>query len=615
MTSARNVGRSKPARALGAATLAAAVLATPLLTAPASAAPVTAEAVTAAGAAQAAAAKNRFREPDVAKLAGKLAKQELDWEACRFPSVAPATEERLLKVKGVACATVKVPLDWHNVRNGKTIDVRISRTQTSKADKRQGIALVNPGGPGGSGLPWGAAMAERAPKLAESYDFIGFDPRGVGLSTPLKCTYEVPEDPTDVDAVNRAKVRGCVEGGLAPYITTEQTAYDMDLIRVLFGERKTSYIGYSYGTWLGTWYAATFPSRSHRFLLDSATDVTTGSLQLTWDLQPRSRDRQFQEALLPYVARNDAEYGLGTDPMKIREYFERAGGTREFIGQLYMAQLILPAMYDTTKYPSAAAAVTAVAKSGIPTAGSETDRVEELARRIIEAGDLDKHQREFVRDAKAAVLDELRSVRKQQAATAGQTATFDATFEAIRCQDGQWSQNMNYWQWWLKDQQRKAPLMSPFNRVPLCAYWPTANRMPKPHTRTFPKVMVLQSELDAATAYEGGLTSAKKLPGAALVSVDNEGSHGLFPYGTTCVDDPVETYFLTGKQPRKKFTGCQALPLPAEDTTHEVGGSLGKHGKIKIKMMTDKVKEANRLTRDLLRETNTASGTEFMPAP
>ncbi|MFP3473182.1 alpha/beta hydrolase, partial [Micrococcus sp. SIMBA_144] len=74
-----------------------------------------------------------------------------------------------------------------------------------------------------------------------------------------------------------------------------------------------------YGTWLGSWYQRVFPQQAHRFLLDSAVDISRDGPQTTWDLQPRSRDRQSQDAMLPYVARKDEIFGLGDDPMQIRQ--------------------------------------------------------------------------------------------------------------------------------------------------------------------------------------------------------------------------------------------------------------------------------------------------------
>jgi hypothetical protein len=188
----------------------------------------------------------------------------------------------------------------------------------------------------------------------------------------------------------------------------------------------------------------------------------------------------------------------------------------------------------------------------------------------------------------------------------------DATtsaFEAIRCGDGQWSQNLRYWDAWQRDLERNAPFAAGFNLgllppekfvYPVCAYWRTDNRMPRPDPRTFPKVLVLNSELDAATAYEAALATAGHLPGARLISVDNEGSHGVFPYFTDCVDDPVFAYFLHGRMPAHRYTACQGLPLPGESETYQVAGTITRNGKIKLRPVTDDVRRTNRAFRHML---------------
>lgn len=555
-------------------------------------------------------------EPDTAALAGGLTTQNVGWGECDFPSVAPATAAELKKVKGLACATITVPRDWHNPQDGNTIGVRVSKTATAyPGTGRQGIALVNPGGPGGEGLPWGAAMAKRSPVLAAQYDFVGFDPRGVGQSTPLTCSYTVPNS-TDQNVINKAKVAGCLANPLTKFITTEQTAYDMDFIRVVLGEKKTSYIGYSYGTWLGTWYATTFASKAHRFLLDSSTDASRSTLEKTWDLQPRSRDRQFQDALLPYIARNDAKYKAGTDPLEIRRKWEQAGGTREFAGMLYAAWFIIPAMYDTTQYPSAASIV-ASAVTGPALTGTDEEKVDQLVAKALRTPGLTDANKAFLAKAKTNALEAIAkkdSVERKASYQGGaEVETWDATFEAIRCQDGQWNQNLHYWNYWQADLTVNAPFIAPImalSGAPLCAYWPTANAKPAPSAKTFPKLLIAQTELDAATPYEGGLATANSLPGAKMISVDNEGSHGIFPYNTDCVDDPIVAYFQTGLTPKKKFTGCQGLPLPGEDKTVEVGGHLGHDGKIKIKMITPEVRKANEIVRELLEGTATPEADE-----
>ncbi|GAA1309947.1 alpha/beta fold hydrolase [Saccharothrix xinjiangensis] len=548
----------------------------------------------------AAASPRPLAEPDTATLAGALRHQQVEWGPCAFTGLTPEQDDRFQAVPGLACATITVPRDWHDPADGHTFQVRVSKTATAGA-ARQGIALVNPGGPGGAGLHWGAAMATMAPALAHQYDFVGFDPRGVGDSTRVPCTVTIDSEVVDsYDEETEAYVRGCEETPGTEFITTEQTAYDMDFIRVLLGERKTSYIGYSYGTWLGTWYAATFPGKVHRMLLDSSTDVSEKSLQRTWDLQPYTRDRAFQEQLLPYVARRDDFYGLGADPMAIRRAWEEAGGTRTFTGQIMFAWFILPALYDTSTYEIAGAAVNTVVLSGQEPATEQVVRrfVDEQLARPALAADL----RGVLLQAREGALGAIAKGPARLPATADvSTFEVDYTFELIRCQDGQWNQSHDYWKKSAAKLLREAPLIGPFmQNVPACAFFRTDNRMPKPNPRTFPQVLVVQSEMDAATAYEGALDTAKHLPGAKMISVDNEGTHGVFPYLTSCVDAPVHAYFHVGLMPDDRFTACQALPLPGEAKTFEVGGTIGPKGAIKVETVTDDMRRAAKMVKRLL---------------
>lgn len=583
------------------------------------------------------------REPDTAALAGNLTNQTINWGPCDFSRIAISTSEvrrRLLATPGLACADITVPLDWHNPQDGNTITLRISKTATSSGPNRQGIALVNPGGPGAQGLHWGAGMALRAPELAKEFNFIGFDPRGVGDSTPLTCRFtlrgEVEDLPTlDFDnAINRAFGEGCrTETPLAKFITTEQTTYDMDFIRVLLGEPRISYFGYSYGTWLGTWYAATFPSRVHRMVLDSATDVAESSLQRTWDLQARSRERAFQEQFLPYVARHNDWYGLGADPIAIRRAFEEAGGTRTLINKLLVSLIIIPAMYDTSQYYTAGflvAPMIEMGSQGLSLSNSAADRqaAQDLTRAIIDRAlaqpGLTADQRAQLNAAGGKALAKLagleplnvsNSIEQFEAPLEMDPTT--SVFETIRCNDGEWNQNLAYWDSWQHSLDRTAPFtaglnispFTPYNFIyPVCAFWETELRMPKPNSKTFPKVLVLNSELDAATAYEAAVDTAKHLPGARMISVDNEGSHGVFPYLTTCVDAPVIDYFLHGAMPTQQFTACQGLPLPGETETFNVAGTLANSGKIKLRMVTDEVREANQAFKHMLAATAEESG-------
>ncbi len=529
------------------------------------------------------------RAPDAAALAGPLANQTLTWEQCAWPDFVGEQRDQIVpmldSVPGVACATVTVPRDWHNPTDGHTIQVRVSKTGTAAPGVRQGMIMTNPGGPGGAGTWMAPLLAVAAPAISSEFDFWGMDPRGIGESTQLVC------EASPMPETYQAAVEGCLDEELTRYITTEQTTYDMDLIRHLAGESKLNYFGGSYGTWLGTWYQRVFPHHSGRFVLDSAADLTRTSLQETWDLQPRSRDRQFQDALLPYVARNAALFGASSsDPQQLRRDWEAVGGTRTLFGQLVVMIGILPALYGTANYPMAAQLIVEYINMG-GEAGLEGMTPEQgfaaLARRASTRAVLTPAQ-------KAELL--------QAAEEAEEPAGYDMTFDAIRCQDGPWNQSTGYWRNWLKDLQRKAPFIAPMMDVPGCAWWPNVTKMPtKQSAMKAPTTLILQSELDAATPYEGGLRSGRILSNTSLVSVDNEGSHGLYPYGTTCVDDKVETYLLTGRLP-EKYSVCQAKPLPLEDRTYEVAGEIGPKGTLKLKMRTDEVKEANAMLRKLLKD-------------
>lgn len=569
---------------------------------------VAAIAVPAAASSAAAAPSAKPADPDAGVLAAHLLDQEIGWTDCGFP--APYGE-----VPGLACADITVPRDWHNATDGNTITVRISKTETA-GPKRQGIALVNPGGPGSGGLIWGAGMAVRAPELADEFDFIGFDPRGVGASTPLVCEYTPNPDATPAEDT-RDQVNGCLENPLTEFINTEQTVYDMDFIRALLGEEKLSYIGYSYGTWLGKWYETEFPKRSHRFLLDSSTDLTRKSLQQTWDLQPRSRDRQFQEHLLPYIDRNSALVGAPDgDALELRRYWELAGGNRSFFGPLLMQYFILPAMYDNSAYPAIAALLAPILIEGynkdngiVPeetpelTLGEAAAEVKRLVDSAVRSGNLSAEEVQRLRSMeRLALADVAEQVEIRSAAAEGESVEYDFVFQAIRCQDGQWNQSESYWQSWLEDLRKKAPWIAPYSGAPACRFWTAPTEMPKVKGNSLVPTLILQSELDAATPYEGGLKSAQNLKNSALISIDNEGSHGLFPYGTECVDNAVLDYFLDGTLPNRRFTTCGAVPLPEETEVFESGGTLGKHGKIKLRMITDDVREANKLFHRLMAE-------------
>lgn len=536
--------------------------------------------------------------PDVKKLAGELADQELTWQTCDFGD--PALNERF-NVPNVSCATVTVPQDWHDPANGKTWNIRISQAKNIDVDngRYQGTVFANPGGPGGEGLVWGPAMQERTPDMNPYYNYIGFDPRGVGQSSHASCEYSYDPDSTDPNAEVKAAGGACSTNAEVKTINTEQTTYDMDFIRFLLGAPKLSYIGYSYGTWLGAWYEKVFGAKyGDKFVLDSSIDSTQPTLQGTWDLQPIARDRQFELHMMNWIARHDAEYKLGEDPQKIySDYFAATAkldpslvlfawiflggaGAFGFNGDYPLAGEVVKFLIDS------AAEEGAVARSSTAQANPAAATDALLARGEKKASPKLTRQIKKARQRLAPLVELKTKKQRSQAeqksagkAAATETGVLEDPFEMIRCNDGQWTQGENYWDKHNKTTAEQAPLSDSWGLldVPVCAYWRANNLMPVAQ-KSFPKTIVVQGEMDSQTGWEGGYAAGTQLPNTSLIAIDNEGTHGHFPYGTEAVDRPIYNYFLDGKQP-KNIKVTQGLPLPEDQQTYESWAKLNKKAK------------------------------------
>ena len=215
--------------------------------------------------------------------------QDLTWTDCTDDATGTAFQ----------CATVTVPLDYDNPQ-GQTITVALKKLPSTSSSPR-GSVFLNPGGPGGSGISLIESQAElyKSGDLSEvlaNYDVIGFDPRGVGQSTPITCwtpedvqailagQAEVPFSPltpgsaADIVAQGSREAAACQEHTEVPEILdhadTRSVARDMDVMRALVGDKDLNYLGYSYGTYLGAVYTELFPDNIGRVVLDSAMDPT-----------------------------------------------------------------------------------------------------------------------------------------------------------------------------------------------------------------------------------------------------------------------------------------------------------------------------------------------------
>ncbi len=236
--------------------------------------------------------------PPPTTLAGYYA-QTLRWQACD---------------KVFQCARLLVPFDYHRPA-WRRFSLPVIRLRATGPAQRIGSLVVNPGGPGGSGISYALqARTEIAAPVRARFDVVGFDPRGVGASEPaVHClsgpqldTYlSTNENPSGagqiapVVAEARLFARGCEResGALLPWVGTRNAARDTDVLRAALGDTKLTYLGKSYGTYLGTWYAQLFPSHVRALVLDGAIDPGSSSLRMNI-----VQGQGFEVALRAFVA-------------------------------------------------------------------------------------------------------------------------------------------------------------------------------------------------------------------------------------------------------------------------------------------------------------------------
>ena len=230
----------------------------------------------------------------------------LDWSSCG------AAAGELIDLES---ATLTVPLDY-GTPAGETIEIAVARTATADADARIGSLVFNPGGPGGSGIEFLTSAASLVPpEIAERFDLVSFDPRGVGASTAIDCEADLDDDVTLLapgddagwealvaEAVDRADT--CTDDSLAlePYVGTNNAARDLDELRAALGDDQLSYVGFSYGTRLGATYAELFPERVRAVVLDGAVKPTDDLARVGLEQGPG-----FDAALESFGAACDAD--------------------------------------------------------------------------------------------------------------------------------------------------------------------------------------------------------------------------------------------------------------------------------------------------------------------
>jgi pimeloyl-ACP methyl ester carboxylesterase len=555
-------------------------------------------------------------DPDQVPGAARYFQQPLTWAGCDLGDVVVPPDQE--------CATITVPQDWRAPAAGADLTVAISRTKATNAAARKGILFTNPGGPGGSGIVLPQRLKDAQPRLGAQYDLIGMDPRGVAGhgTTGLACMVDFLKmlgllydfDPRDVSpaavAARQAGVReiadGCAENPLTPYINTWQTAHDIDLVRALLGEKKLNYLGYSYGTWLGAKYAALFPGRTGKVVLDSNTGWMD-DLSDSWEIMPVSIQRKFERHFGAYASRQPlGRKYLGTSPAQVYESYEKTRavlertdwGTATHMGVAFDNEY-LPLLYRDENLWEINHMLAALKACTVDQASADMDTLfacltdfYEKNRDLIpippgqaRAGLTQLLSGKPTDNGGSDVGSEVLRAAVDEARTAGAAADDDelripveGVYWAVRCGDGG---NWHTPSWWTRNAV-KIGERNPFfgyyvYGVEVCGHWSLpAQELPNPRSDRLGKIVLVHAEFDPATAYEESIRDLGKFRGAQLISVDNAGTHGQYGVrGNSCVDDYVNRYLLEDIVPPEQVV-CSGLPIYPETVPYEIAGPVDR---------------------------------------
>ena len=460
--------------------------------------------------------------------------QHLDWSPCS--GVGSGSFD---------CTTVTAPLDWNDPSVG-TIDLAVIRRAATNGDAI-GSLLTNPGGPGASGYDLIAKSASYAvgSALSDAYDVIGFDPRGVGRSTAVRCfdgaqmdsyLFDIPRSMRGTDAWrteltgrNKAFAAACDanSGGILPYITTDNAARDMDLLRAVLGDAKLNYLGYSYGTFLGATYAKLFPERVGRLVLDGAIDPSVSGLDVG-----TTQAIGFESALRAYMAdclagsscpfsgtTDQAMAGLATLLANVDARPLKASDGR-LLGADSLMTAIVAALYSQDSWSFLTSALSDALSGKADTAFRLTDFY-------------------YARDGAGMYSDNSTEAFRAYNCMDYPVDTSQADKDAATALIAQ-----------------KAPTIAPYwDGVDPCETWPyppTGVRERITADGAAP-IVVVGTTNDPATPYAWSVSLAQQLSSGVLVTREGEGHTG-YNKGNSCVDAAVEDYLLDGTVPQNRLT-------------------------------------------------------------
>ena len=459
----------------------------------------------------------------------------------------------------MVCGFLTVPLDYSKPKGAK-IRLAVSKLpHRSSAKDYQGIMLVNPGGPGGSGLSLAVlGIGSIVPGNGDDdYDWIGFDPRGVGDSEPaLACDrryfgYDRPNYVPTTAKLERtwrkkaagysADCRSSKARRLLAHMKTRDTVADMDSLRRALGQKKLNFYGFSYGTYLAQTYASLHPSRVRRFVLDGNVDPRG-----VWYQGNLDQDRAFETTInvwFDWLAKHNDVFGLGD--------------SADVVAAGYYRQL---AKLDKS-----------------PSGGIGPDELNDV---LLEAGyyvydwvELGDAYAALVHDNNPALIKEFYDDANPQV-KGGDNGY--AVYLGVQCTDTKWPQS------WSKN---RLDAWRTFATAPFetwnntwfntpCLTWPAKPGKPIKVSgrKVSSKILLISETLDAATPYSGSLQVRRLFPTASLIEGVGGTTHAGSLSGVACTDNAIGAYLKDGTVPARRSgnrSDLQCPPVPQPEPTQD----------------------------------------------
>lgn len=458
--------------------------------------------------------------------------QKLTWRDCGAP--------------GFQCATMKAPLDYAQPSQG---DVRlaVARKKATGPGSRLGSLQVNPGGPGGSAIGYLQQYAGLGypAEIRARYDMVAMDPRGVARSEPVEClgdrdmdTYTqtdvTPDDRKETDALvgaYRKFAEGCGahDPRLLRHVSTVEAARDMDVLRAVLGDKKLTYVGASYGTFLGATYAGLFPDRAGRLVLDGAMDPSLPASRMNLD-QTAGFETAFQSFAKDCVRQSDCPLGgRGTAPAQagdhLAAFFRKldahpipAGDAKgRKLGEALATTGVIAAMYDQSAWPQLRGALNAAMKN------SDGAPLLALSDSYYERDSSGRYTNLMYANAAVNCLD--------LPAAYSTPAEVEKALPAFEKASPVFGRGLAW---------------ASLN----CAYWPV-KPTGGPHrieAKGAAPIVVVGTTRDPATPYRWAQGLSAQLASARLLTFDGDG-HTAYGRGSRCIDSAIDTYLLRGTPP------------------------------------------------------------------